>query len=419
MKIDVTNGEGLKRLIKVTVPGDVMKAEIDKRLKEVGKDAQIDGFRKGKVPMSRLQDQFGDKVKMDAVDEVFRQSMGKAVDDHKLRMASRPTVTALDLADDLTMTYEAELEIFPEVDKVVFNGLSLPNADMEVEDSEIDQIIEQIRQQFSELRSLDRAAKDDDILVVDLVKVSDPKKALEEDEFPDSTIDLSSAATIPEFKEHLVGMQADDKKEIEVNYDKDYADTAFAGAQITYNCTVKSVNERLLPEINDSLAKRAGMGETALELRIEIRKRLEQQKDAEQKKAQRRLIVDLLCAKNDLTIPDGPVGEYLDNLVKDFKERGEEFDEESVRKQYRPIGIKSMQWDILWRALAEQEKIEVLPADTENWIKGFAEYHKITQEQATESLRQGGKIQELRDSIHEEKVLDFLTEKAELVPVKK
>ena len=78
-----------------------------------------------------------------------------------------------------------------------------------------------------------------------------------------------------------------------------------------------------------------------------------------------------------------------------------------------------MQWDILWRSLADQEKIEVLPEDTENWIKGFAAYHKITQEQATESLRQGGKIQELRDSIHEEKVLDFLTEKATLVPVKK
>jgi len=419
VKVEVTNGEGLKRHVSVTVPGETMKAEIDKRLIELGKDAQIDGFRKGKVPLNRLRDQFGDKVKMDAVDEMFRQSMNRAVDDNKLRIASRPTVTALDLADDMTLTYEADLEVFPEVDQVVFDNLSLPSADMAVEDGEVDEIISQIRQQFSELRSLDRPAEKDDIIVVDLVKVADPKNALEDDEFPDSTIDLSSAATLPEFKEHLPGMQADDTKEIEVVYDKDYSDPAFAGAQITYACTVKSVNEKLLPEIDDTLAKRAGMGETALELRIEIRKRLEQQKDAEQKKAQRRLIVDLLCAKNDLTIPEGPIAEYLDNLVKDFRERGEEFEEETVRKQYRPIGIKSMQWDILWRSLADQEKIEVLPVDTENWVKGFAAYHKITPEQATESLRQGGKIQELRDSIHEEKVLDFLTEKATLVPVKK
>lgn len=419
MKVEVTNGEGLKRHLKVTVPGEIMTAEIDKQLAEIGKEAQVDGFRKGKVPMNRLRDQFGDKVKMDAVDEMFRQSMGKAVDENKLRIASRPTVTALDLADDNTLTYEADLEIFPEVDKVVFDDLNVPTADMGVEDKEVDDVIGQIRRQFAELRSLDRPAKEDDILVVDLVKVADSANALKEDEFPDSTIDLASAATIPEFKQHLPGMKTDDKKDIEVTYDKDYSDAAFAGATITYTCTVKSVNERLLPEIDDSLAKRAGMGETVLELRIEIRKRLEQQKNAEQKKAQRRLIVDLVCTKNDLAIPEGPVSDYLDNLIKDFKERGEEFDEESIRKQYRPIGIKSMQWDILWRALADQEKIEVLPQDTENWIKGFAAYHKITPEQATESLRQGGKIQELRDSMHEEKVLDFLTEKATLVPIKK
>lgn len=419
MKVEVTNGEGLKRHVSVTVPGETMKAEIDKRLKELGKDAQIDGFRKGKVPLNRLRDQFGDKVKMDAVDELFRQSIGKAVDDNKLKIASRPTVTALDLADDMTLTYEADLEVFPEVSQVVFDNLNLPSANMEVDDSEIDEIIGQIRQQFSELRSLNRPTEKDDIVVIDMVKVNDPHNTLEEDEFPDSTIDLSSAATLPEFKEHLPGLKADDQKEIKVTYDKDYSDPAFAGAQITYACKVKSVNERVLPEINDTLAKRAGMGETALELRIEIRKRLEQQKDVEQKKAQRRLLVDLVCAKNDLAIPDGPISEYLDNLVKDFKERGEEFDEEAIRKQYRPIGIKSMQWDILWRSLADQEKIEVLAEDTENWIKGFAAYHKITTEQATESLRQGGKIQELRDSIHEEKVLNFLTEKATLVPLKK
>ena len=89
MKVDVTNGEGLKRHVAVTVPGETMKAEIDKLLTELGKDAKVDGFRKGKVPLSRLRDMYGDKVKMDAVDEMFRQSMGQAVDEHKLRLRAR------------------------------------------------------------------------------------------------------------------------------------------------------------------------------------------------------------------------------------------------------------------------------------------------------------------------------------------
>jgi FKBP-type peptidyl-prolyl cis-trans isomerase (trigger factor) len=78
-----------------------------------------------------------------------------------------------------------------------------------------------------------------------------------------------------------------------------------------------------------------------------------------------------------------------------------------------------MRWDLLWRKLAEQEKIEVLPDDTENWIKGFATYHDVSVDQAKESLRKAGKLRELRDSILEEKAINFLLTKATIVPAAK
>ncbi len=419
MKVEVESGQGLTRKLSVEIPAQTFNSEMEKKLTELSRTVTLKGFRKGNAPLEMIRSQFGDQVKADVVDDLFRQSLSNAIDTHKLKLAGRPTVTALDLSDDGTLSYKAEIEIFPEIERVVYDGLSLQAVELKVEDSEVNEFVEHYRKQLSELRVLSRPATDQDVVVVDLTKLSDPKKALPTDSFPDSQIDLSNPATIKEFRKHLPGLKAGDERDIEVVYDDDYSDPAFAGAHITYKCTVKSVNERLLPQVDDAFAKRSGLGETALEFRLKVREQLLKEREITQKRTHRREVVDLICSRNEIPIPEGPINEYLDTLVEDFRKEGEEFDEPKVREQYRPVGIRSMRWDLLWRKLVEQEKIEVLPEDTENWIKGFAAYHSVTPEQARESLRKAGKMRELRDSILEDKVVNFLLGKAAMVPTKK
>jgi trigger factor len=418
VKIEVKTKEGLERELNVQIPAETVKSEMDKKLTELRKTVTLKGFRKGKAPMEMIRAHYSDQVKGDVIDELFRQSLMTAVEENKLRIAGRPTVTDLDLGDDGSMAYTANLEVFPEVERVGFEGIELPRIDIAVEDKEVDDIVEAYRKQFSESRVVERAAADGDVILADLVKTADPKNALEVDKFPDSKIDLGNPATIKEFKEQLPGLKAGDEKEIVVVYDEDYSDEHFAGAHITYKVVVKEVTERILPEFDDALAKRTGMAETALELKLKVRQRLLEEKESSQKRGQKRVLVDQVCAKNQVPIPEGVVAEYLDNMVKDFKERGEDHDEKEIRERFRPIGVKSMRWDLLWRKLVEQEKIEVLPEDTEKWITGFAAYNGVTPEQATESLRKAGKIAELRDSILEDKALDFLMGKVTFVPAK-
>jgi trigger factor len=419
VKVEVESGQGLTRKLSVEIPAQTFNSEMDKKLEELRRTVTLKGFRKGNAPLDMIRSQFSDQVKADLVDELFRQSLSNAIDNHKLKLAGRPTVTALDLADDGTLSYKAEIEIFPEIDKVVFDGLSLSAPELKVEDAEVNEFVEHYRKQLSELRVLSRPATDKDVVLVDLVKTSDPKNALPNDTFPESHIDLSNPATVKEFRQQLPGLKAGDERDIEVVYDDNYPDPTFAGAHITYKCTVKSVNERLLPEIDDAFAKRSGLGETALEFRLKVRDRLLKEKEVAQHRIHRRELVDLVCNKNEVPIPEGPVNEYLDTLIEDFRKQEEPFDEAKIREQYRPVGIRSMRWDLLWRKLVEQEKIEVLPEDTENWIKGFAAYHNVTVEQARESLRKAGKMRELRDSILEDKAVNFLLGKAAKVPVTK
>jgi trigger factor len=257
------------------------------------------------------------------------------------------------------------------------------------------------------------------VVIADLRKIADPNLAVPQDFFPNSEIDLGYRLTVDQFKNELPGVKPEDVKQIEVVYPEDYTDGNFAGAHLTWQVHVKQIKERLLPEFDDAFAKRTGVAETALELRLKVREDIHRQKEEAQQRFQRRQVMHRMCEKNQIMIPDGMVNEYLDAVVEDFKKNGGEFDEAGVRENYRSVGIESMRWDLIWRKLADEQKIEVLPADTDNWIRGYAERHGISTDEAGTGLARSGRAEQLRDSLLEEKVIDFLVNMAAKVPLKK
>lgn len=418
MKAEILQGEGLARKVSVTIPAEQVGQEIDKKLVEVRKDAEIKGFRKGKVPMDMIKSIYGDRVKADVADNLFRASFSDAVREHKLKVATTPTLSSMDFPDDGSFTYTVEIEVLPELEKVDFDGLELVTQGIEVEDKEVDEFVEHIRKQKSDLRELSRAATENDILLADLTKLADSKGALPSSEFPNSQIDLGNPMTITEFKEQLPGLKAGEEKEVEVNYPEDYPDELFAGARIKYQVKVKTVNERLLPAFDDAFAKSSGQAETALEFRMKIRDSLKQQKTDAHERILKRQVVSQMCKKNEFEIPTGMVNEYLEHMLKDPQVQQEGGDEKELKERYRPVALDTIRWDIIWHRLAENEKIEVLPEDTEKWINDFAARNNITVEQAADSLQQSGRTAQLREAMLEEKVIKLLIGRAKTVPFK-
>jgi len=175
------------------------------------------------------------------------------------------------------------------------------------------------------------------------------------------------------------------------------------------------VKEKVLPEINDAFAKANGNSETVLEMRLKIRDDLKKQKEMEHKQWEKQEVRRQIVEKNNIDVPDAMVVKYLESIMEDMKRRNEPFDPKLVLEQYRPMAEESIKWNLLMERLSELEKIEVLPSDTENWIKGFAENYKMEADKAKQMLAQTGKLQEVRDTILEEKVLELILTKAEYV----
>lgn len=420
MKVELKEKEGLVRELSIEIPAETVKNELDKQLDEVRKKVTLKGFRKGKAPMDMIKSVYGNEVRATVADELIKSTYPQAVKEKTVRVAAPPMVTDLKFNDDGSLMYVAQVEIMPEIGRVAYDGLEIVESEIEVLDPEVEEIVKFYQMRFSQVTKVEREARVDDVVVLDLKKLYDPKMIMRDDAFTGMEVDLAREMTIKEFREQIPGMKAGDEKEIEVNYTEDYPDERFAGASIKYLCTVKEVRERNLPEFNDALAKQSGQAETALELKLKIREDIKREKEGQVKKQQKNEIIRQLCQKNQIPIPEAWVDDYLKGVVEDYQKHYPTANVEKIRESYRETGIDAMRWNLLLHQLSTQENVEVLGADTENWIKGFAESNGVSTEQAREHLNKSGKLENVREAILEEKVLDFLLGKArKLTPEKK
>ena len=417
MKSTIKSSDGLVREIEIEVPADLVDSAFAEAYHKYRSEGKIKGFRPGKAPLTVIKSKFGDAIHDDVLQELISKSYPEAIREHKLDVASHPSFPSLDLKEGNSLVYIAKVEVMPEIEKIDYDGLKLPQIEFEVKDDEVDMVVEYLRKKNAELRPVERAAEKEDSLVIDLEKLEDVNKVLDRDKFEDFEVDLGSKHTVTEFREALIGANKGDDREVQVSYADDYADEKFAGKSIKYKCHVKEIKEHILPEPNDAFAKQLGETETFLELRLKIRDDLKKQKELEQRKHNQDEIRRQLLEKNKVDLPDSMVKNYLESLAEDMKKNNQPFEEDKLEEQYRPLAETSLGWSMLMNRLAEDEKIEVLPSDTENWIKRFAESYKMEPDKAKEMLAQTGRIQEIREKILEDKIFEFLTSKATFEPV--
>ncbi len=415
MRVDVREIGDLRQELSVEIPADVVNDQLEQAFTEARREATIKGFRQGKAPMSIIKSRFGDAVRADVADQLIRDSYPRAVDERQLKVATRPTITSVDYGDDGSFRYTATVEVFPGLERVSFDNLRVTSVDTQVADEDVEALAESLRMMYADLRPVDREVRDTDLVVADLKKLYDPNLALKKEHLQGVEIDLARAFTVREFREQLPGMKVGQQKEIEVTYDPDYPDEVFAGAQITYLVTVKGVQERILPEFNDAFAKRTGKAVTALELRLKLREDLRRQQTDQNRKLQKSQVIRQICESNLVPVPEGMIEDYVGAILEDGRSNNPNMDEEELRTYARPVAENTLRWNMLYHHIAEQEGIEVSQIDTDQFIKSVAAEHKITEAQARRALTQTGKLSSLRDTLLEEKVIDFLIARAEVV----
>ena len=305
MQVKETLNEGLKRGYTITVTAAELDAKVNEKLKEAQSEVEMKGFRKGKVPMALLKKQFGPKVLGEAMQEAVDGAMNEHFDATGDRPAMQPDVKMTNddwkEGDDVEveMTYE-KLPAIPEVD---LTKIKLEKMVVKADDASIDEALASLAETAQDFKARKKGskAKDGDQVVMDFLGKVDGE-AFDGGSAEDYPLVLGSNSFIPGFEEQLVGVKADEVKDVTVNFPDEYQAAHLAGKEAVFTCTIKEVKEAVAAEINDEMAAKFGAEDLAA-LKVQIGERLEAEYVGASRAIMKRGLLDALDGLVDFDLP--------------------------------------------------------------------------------------------------------------------
>jgi trigger factor len=419
MKAEVASQDRVRKSIEVT-PDEAKVTELREEIfGDLRQRAKIKGFRPGKVPRSVIQSFYKDYIEDELRKKVVETTMMDALRETNVNPVTEPRIRFRD--GENAYAYSMEVEIVPEFELPAYEGIQIEAEKIKLTDEEIAKRVESIREMHAQLvtREADEPARKGDLAVIKYEAFHDgkPAKDVKSDSYP---VDLGSSSLMPEFEEALVGMKANEEKEVELTFPADYPDKNIASKTLLFKVLIKEIKEKRLPELNDEFAKDLSF-ENMEQLRAEVKKELEKEKEASGRKGLTEQIVSFLVEKTDLPVPSGLLEKRLDVAVRDAKARmrtddlpaGEErtFDA-ALRKEYEPETEKRIKAGMILTRIAKDQGIDVTDSDADQKLREIAEETKRAYDNIREFYDKYGLLDSLKNSMLEEKTLNFLLEKA-------
>ncbi|MCI0404902.1 MAG: trigger factor [candidate division Zixibacteria bacterium] len=409
-KFNLTEDKNWKRTLKVEIPPARVEPRIDKFLTEYQSEAALPGFRKGKAPKDIIRQKFLGAATQDAIAELVDESYREFLEQGKnVNPITRPAIHEMNYDPAAGLSFTASFEVRPEIELKKYKGLSLSRRIRPVKDEEVEQVMEHLREGAGEWSAVQRQAKAGDLLILDLEVVADSQNKIKEKHIPNYEVVLTPNL-LPEFKKALLGLEPAAQTEITITYPADYDEKNLAGSMVTFKASVKEIKEKILPPKDDSLAQRLKDWnvQTYLELVLAVRKKLENGAREESDEALRQQARNRLVEQNPFEFPASFIAAARERLKEDVKKEKKEMADAEFDQQVWPPFERMMKWDFLVHALAEKEKIEVTEPDAAAWMARFAANYGMQPEEASEFIKKSGRIKNVRESIREEKVIDFL-----------
>ncbi len=320
MQFTVQTTQGLERRIEVQVPHTRVAGEVERRLRDLSRTANIRGFRKGKVPLNVIKQQFGAQAHGDAVSELIRQTYTDAVQKEKLRPAAGPRIEPIQVDPGQDLKFAAIIEVMPEVVINPVAALEIERPVFEITEEDVDAMLESMRRQRATFSPVERAAKKGDRVVVDFTGRVDGKE-FEGGSGQGMSVVIGSGRAIADFENALEGMSKGESKTAPVKFPDDYGAKELAGKQAEFDLTVTSVEEQVLPTIDDEFAKAFGLEDGLEALRKEVRGSMEREAAEAVRNKVRNQVFEALARENQVELPRALVEEQIQQLQIDLLQR--------------------------------------------------------------------------------------------------
>lgn len=423
MQIVETTNEGLKRAYTVTIPAKDISARVEGEIKKIAPQVRMPGFRPGKVPANLVRKLHGESIHREALNTSIREAMDKLVADKALRPAMNPDVA---LGDGYEQGKDAELtvslEVLPQIDAPSLEGLKLEKLTVPVTEEQVDEAVERIASQQQRFETKDGAAADGDQVICDFTGKLDGVE-FEGGKAEKQPIVIGAGRLIPGFEEQLVGIKAGDERTITVTFPEDYQAKDLAGKETTFDIVAHEVKAPAEAKIDDDFAKELGL-ESLEQLRNLLKGQLEQETAGLTRTAMKRSLLDQLAAGHDFEVPPTMVEAEFSQIWQQLThEASHEEDPEAALKEieaekddYRKIAERRVRLGLLLSEIGQANSVEVTQQEMSMLVAQAAQqYRPEDRQRFMEYVRENPMMAaQLRAPLYEDKVVDFLIEKAEV-----
>nr|WP_300816985.1 trigger factor [uncultured Acetatifactor sp.] len=426
MSLQVEKLENNMAKLTIEVPAEELEKAIEGAYRKNRGRISIPGFRKGKAPRKMIEQIYGKEVFYeDAANALIPDAYEKAYDECGEEIVSSPQIDVVQLEAGKPFIFTAEVALKPEVTLGQYKGVKVDKADLEVTEEEVTAEIDKERDKNSRTVDVtDRAVKDGDIATIDFEGFMDGV-AFEGGKGSDYPLTIGSHAFIPGFEEELIGAQIGVETEVNVTFPEDYQAEELAGKPAVFKCTVKRLQEKQLPELDeDFVGEVSEESDTVEEYREEIRKKLEKRKTDEAKAVKEDAVVDAIIADAKMDIPEAMIETQQRQMVQDYAQRmqsqGISMEQymqftgmtgDMLLEQVKPQVMKKIQSRLVLEAVAAAEDIQVTEEEIEEELKTMGEAYQMEPEKVEELLGENGREQ-VKGDIRVRKAADFVVENA-------
>jgi trigger factor len=314
MQVSVETTQGLERRMTVALPSEDIDSAVMERLQSLSKTTRINGFRPGKVPFKVVKKRYEPQVRSEVLGSMINRSYFDAVQQEKLRPAGQPDIVPGENSEDDSeagFSFVATFEVYPDFDPVFNDSIMVTRPLVSIEQSDIDEMLENLRKQRTEFTVVEREAQNDDQIVIDFVGRMDGEE-FDGGEAEKAPLVLGSNSMIPGFESQLIGMKAGEEKTIQITFPEKYQAEHLAGKETEFDITVHEVKESTLPELTEDLIRTFGIEDGTLEsLRADIRKNMERELKTRVENQVKTQVMDGLVELNPIDVPRSLVTEEI------------------------------------------------------------------------------------------------------------
>jgi len=416
----VSQEKDCKRSMEFSVSVEEVEAETNRVIADLQKKAKLPGFRPGKAPASIIRGRFESEIRQDVLESIVPKTFRAYAEKENLQVVGTPGMADIHFHKGEPLRFKVEYEVAPEFELGEYRGLTVPYAEPSMSEEDLAARLDQLREAKAEYVNVDpRPVESGDYAVVSLASLAGIEgEPISNDEM---MLHIGDTETMPEFNEHVTGMEPGQEKEFAVQYPENYASERLSGRLVSFRVKLKGLRRKELPELTDEFAADMGDYKNMDELREEVRKTILAERENAAQSAAKNKLVDALVDAHEFPLPDAFVDRQIDmNLEQRLRElamqgvdpRTLKIDWEQVRAAQRERAIREVKASLLLEKIADREAIETLNDEIDREIHRFSKQMREPAAALRMKMEKDGSLRRLASRIRTDKVLAFLFEQA-------